>query len=205
MSNETRSNKGKRFPPEVLAQDEVEQLLKACSVRAPTGIRNRALLTVGYRAGLRVSEALSLRPKDVDLENGVVRVLQAKGGKSRTVGLDAGACAIVQRWIDTRHKLKLNGAQRLFCTLKGKPLSTAYVRQMMKRLARRPGIEKRVHYHGLRHSYAWELSQEGVPVPEIQGLLGHRNLKTTGAYLAHIAPHSLIERIRNRPAWGEGL
>ncbi len=74
------SNKGRRFPPEILTPDEVHRLIRAASNRAPTGIRNRALIVVMYRAGLRVSEALGLYPKDVDRSRGTIRVLQGKGG-----------------------------------------------------------------------------------------------------------------------------
>lgn len=205
MNATLRTTKGRKFPPEVLTAEEFTGLMRGCSLRAPTGIRNRALLTVGYRAGLRISEALALQPKDIDPESGEVRVLFGKGGKSRTVALDVGACAIIQRWIDKRHDLGLNGAQRLFCTLHGRPMSRDYIRQLMPRLARRAGIEKRSNFHSLRHSFAHGLSGEGVPVEEIRRLLGHESLQVTGAYLAHIAPHDLVERIRNRPEWGKGL
>ena len=90
----------------------------------------------------------------------------------------------------------------LFCTLEGEPLEQAYVRSLLARLGKKAGLEKRLHYHGLRHTFAWELSQEGVPVRKIQGILGHSHLQTTAIYLDHIAPHDLIEIAHNRPAWG---
>ncbi len=99
------SNKGKRFAPEILTPDEVQKLIRACSSRAPTGVRNRALLALLYRGGLRVSEALALYPKDLDAALGTVRVLQAKGGKDRTVGLDPAAFALLERWGDRRQKI----------------------------------------------------------------------------------------------------
>ena len=68
--------------------------------RAPTGIRNRALITVMYRGGLRLGEALQLKPKDLDAQKGTIRVLHGKGDKARLVGLDEGGWAIVQRWLD---------------------------------------------------------------------------------------------------------
>ena len=72
-------NRGKRFPAEVLTGDEVRGLIKAASGRAPTGIRNRALLGLLYRGGLRISEALALEVKDLDQNAGTVRVLHGKG------------------------------------------------------------------------------------------------------------------------------
>ena len=93
----------RRFPAEVLTDPEVRALLDACGgPYHPVALRNRALIALMYRAGLRVSEALALSPKDVDLATGVVRVLHGKGDVSRTVGLDAGACAVVARRLQKR-------------------------------------------------------------------------------------------------------
>src|ERR1043165_8811793 len=92
----------RRFPPEVLSDPEVRALLDACGAYHPIGLRNRALIALMYRAGLRVSEALALAPKDIDLASGTVRVLHGKGDVSRTVGLDPGACAVVARWLAER-------------------------------------------------------------------------------------------------------
>ena len=90
-------NKGRKAPPEPLSPDEARALIKAASRRAPTGIRNRALMVVLYRGGLRIGEALALKPKDLDIDQGTVRVLRGKRKKSRLVGLDIGALEIVQR------------------------------------------------------------------------------------------------------------
>ena len=136
-------NKGRRLPPEPLSVDEMTRLIKQPSRRAPTGIRNRALLVLLYRGGLRCSEALALRPKDLDVDAGTVRVLHGKGDKARLVGLDSGAMAIIQVWVDKRASLGFNGRQRLICTLKGKPVSSRYVRGLLPRLAAKAGIEKR--------------------------------------------------------------
>ena len=178
--------------------DEVRALIKACSNRAPTGIRNRALLVLLYRGGLRVSEALRLYPKDLDRDAGTVTVLMGKGGKRRTIGLDPGAFAVVERWVDKRAALGINGRAPLLCTLRGQPVASAYVRGLMPRLARRVGIEKRVHPHGLRHTHAAELAFEGVPMNAIQAQRGHSSLATTSRYLAHIAPAELVKAMQAR-------
>ncbi len=144
----TAPNKGKTYPPEVLTEDEVKTLIRACSNRAPTGIRNRALITVIYRAGLRLSEALAVQPKDINPDAGTVTVLHGKGDKRRVVGLDPGSMAIVLRWVDKRHQHGLTGRSRLFCTLRGRPLHSSYVRTLLHRLGVKAGIQKRVHPHG---------------------------------------------------------
>jgi site-specific recombinase XerD len=192
------ANKGRKLPAEPLAPDEVKSLIRVCSKRAPTGVRNRALVVTLYRCGLRVSEALALMPKDLDAANSTIRVLHGKGDRSRTVGLDAGAWALLQLWLERRAALGLNGRQPVFCTLKGKPVSAAYVRMLLPRLARRAGIEKRVHAHGLRHTHAFELASEGTPIHVIQCQLGHSSAATTDRYIRHLRPEAVIEQMKGR-------
>ncbi|MGH2862096.1 MAG: tyrosine-type recombinase/integrase, partial [Solirubrobacteraceae bacterium] len=109
-ASKTKMRKGaasasRRRPPEVLSEAEAVALLKACSTRAPTGIRNRALIAVLWRSGLRISEALSLELRDVDLKQGTIRVRHGKGDRSRTVGVDEQTAALLARWIDRRRAL----------------------------------------------------------------------------------------------------
>ena len=193
------SNKGKRYPVEVLTEDEVPRLIRACSNRAPTGVRNKALIVLLWRGQLRVSEALALQPKDLDRSSGTARVLRGKGSKARTVGLDEGAFAIVERWLDVRADRGIKGRNKpLFCTLDGTALDASYVRRMLKRMAIRAGIEKRVHPHGLRHTGASELLSEGVDVGVISKQLGHKSIATTARYLDHISPQRVIDTMRQR-------
>ena len=145
-----------------------------------------------------MSEALDLKPSDIDTERGTIRVLHGKGDRSRTVGVDDGALAVVQLWKAERAKLGVNGRQKLFCTLSGGPLSANQVRQMIKRRAANAGLDKRVHPHGLRHTHAVELMEEGVPVNAIQHQLGHTSIATTNIYLQHIAPADVIAVGRRR-------
>ena len=196
-------NKGRRLPPEPLAENEVQELLRACSRDAPTGVRNRALIAVLYRAGLRLSEALALFPKDLDLASGTARILHGKGDRARTVGFDEGTAAIVERWLDRRLTLGFGNREPVFCTLRGSLLHASYVRALLPRLAHKAGIEKRVHAHGLRHSFAAELARENVPLNLIQKQLGHASVATTSQYLDHIAPQQVIEAMRSRRWRGE--
>lgn len=191
-------NKGRTLPPEPLTHSEVLALLRQCSTRAPTGLRNAALIVLLWRAGLRCREALDLRPKDIDAQDHTVRVLHGKGNRSRTLGLDATAFAVIARWLDTRKAMSINGRAPLLCTLKGGKLHTSYVRALLPRLAAQAGIEKRVHAHGLCHSHAADLVREGVPVNLIQRQLGHASLAVTSAYLDHIAPEQVVAVIRGR-------
>lgn len=106
--------------------------------------------------------------------------------------------AVIMRWLDRRHELGISGRARLYCALNGRQLKPSYVRTMVKRLADLAGINKRVHPHGLRHTMAYELMMEGVPMPIIQQQLGHASLATTERYLRHIAPKDVIEAMTDR-------
>jgi len=109
--------------------------------RSRPGIRNRALIAVLYRGGLRISEALALRPKDVDQAAGTVTVLHGKGDQRRTVGMDPAAFALLERWLDKRRALGLSARRPIFCTLGGEPIDSSYVGRLLPRLAVRAGIE----------------------------------------------------------------
>lgn len=184
---------GKRYPPEPLTPGEVAALLSQCSRRAPTGIRNRALLMLMYRSGLRVSEVLALRPSSVNLAAHSIRLLDTKSGQAQTRGFHPAAEDALARWLDTRRRLGLarNGAP-LFCTLVGGPVSDDYVRNLLRRLAAKAGIDKRVHPHGLRHTFAVELEAAGTPATVISKLLGHSSVAVTARYLDHLTNHQAI-------------
>jgi site-specific recombinase XerD len=141
---------------------------------------------------------LSLFPKDLDPKAGTIRVLNGKGEKARTIGVDPAAFAVISRWNDERRRIGINGRVHLFCTLTGGRIYTSYIRALFKRLARKAGIEKRVHPHGLRHTFAAQLAAEGYPMNLIQKQLGHSSLATTSRYLDHIAPAQLIEAMQSR-------
>jgi site-specific recombinase XerD len=195
----------RKLPAEVYTPDEIARLVKACSTRAITGVRNRALIVALYRGGLRIGEALSLLPKDLDRAAGMVRVLHGKGDKARTVGLDDGAFAVIERWLDAREKLGIGARKPVFCTLKGEPIESAYIRALLPRLARKAGMTKRCHAHGFRHSAAFEMATEGIDLLTISAALGHASTATTDKYLRHIAPRAVIDTMRARVWEGAAL
>ena len=188
------ANKGRKLPPELLTADDVRALLAACSTSAPTGLRNRALVVVLYRAGLRLDEALSLTPAGVDCAHSVLAV----GDPVRVAGIDSAALAIVEQWLDARGRLRLPADGPLFCTLGGGPLHPAYVRQLLPRLAAKAGIGKRVHAQGLRYSHAAELAAEGLPAELIRAQLGHESLASTDRYLRRVPPPDRIGALQRR-------
>jgi len=197
-SSSLSSARPRRRPPEVLTELEVIALIRACSSRAPTGVRNRALIAVLWRSGLRISEALALELRDVDLELGTVRVRHGKGDKSRTVGVDEQTAALLARWLDRRRKLGPGARAPVFCTLAGGRVDASYVRHLLPRLAAKAGLDRRVHAHGLRHTYASELARERTPINVIRDALGHTSLAVTDRYLRDVAPMHVIDTIRAR-------
>ncbi len=192
--NSKSHNKGEKFPAEPLTQKEVIALMDACSKRAPTGKRDRALICMLWRGQLRIAEALALKPADFDADKCTLRVLKG----TRVVVIDRQACAELQTWLVIRKSLGLNGHRPIFCTLKGKPMSSAQIREKLPRLARRAGIEKRVHARGLRHTGASELVEEGVALIDVQHQLGHASAATTDRYLHSLNPKARAERLRER-------
>lgn len=194
--------KGDR-PAEPLAPDEVRALLMECGGDSLTAVRNHALMVVMWRAGLRVGEALKLKPSDVNYADGTIRVLHTKVRKARTVGVDDQALAVVSLWADARKAAGIDGGP-LFCRLHGQPgakLSSRYVGAQMARLAVRAGVRHRVTPHQMRHTHAVELRREGWPVPEIARQLGHSSISTTQTYIDHMYPAEVIDRARAR-TWG---
>lgn len=145
-----------------------------------------------YRAGLRCNEALNLKVRDVDMRRHEIRVWQGKGGRDRRVWVDATTIEYLALWVDRRPK-----SEWFFCTLVGDRMSDSAVRHMMARRGKKAGIDIRVHPHLLRHTYATELLEDGYSIIEVQKLMGHANLSTTGIYL-HVADESLRRRLVER-------
>lgn len=187
-------NSGKDYPAEPLTPAEVAALIGACSHRSPTGIRNRALITLLYRSGLRVSEILALRPADVNISAHSLRLLDTKSGHAQTRGFHPSADDALSRWLDTRKTLGVRG-RTAFCKLDGGGLSDDYVRGLLRRLAAKGGVDKRVHPHGLRHTFAVELEAAGTPVTTISKLLGHSSVAVTARYLDHLTNGQAIESL----------
>jgi len=159
-------------------------------------------------AGLRLSEALALQPRDI--EAGTVNVRHGKGDRQRVVGLNSAAVAHIDRWLVERERMGISRRAPLFCTFSKRggrrhvvALSSRQVQLALKRRALRAGIEKRVHPHGLRHSCAVALVERGVAVPLVQRQLGHTNLGTTDVYLRGLGVSAHVDVVRDLD-WSAG-
>lgn len=191
----------RKLDADLLTPIEIERLLRFCSNRAPTGIRNRAMLALAWRSGLRLGEVLALQTKDIDLDGATLVVQHGKGGKRRIVGLDAGTAALIARWLEVRRRRGINGRAPVFCTLQGAEIDQSYVRHLLPRLAAKAGIAKRTHFHGLRHRFATDLIKEGADLLTVQRLLGHESAATTSVYLSRIGASEAVAFARER-VWG---
>jgi site-specific recombinase XerD len=114
-----------------------------------------------------------------------VRVLHGKGNKATTRNHHANADDALAQWIDTRRAVCFRGGP-LFCTLDGDPLQAQYVRNLLKRLATAAEVDKRVHSHGFRDTFAVELGRSGTDIAAISRLLGHSSIAVTTRYPHHL-------------------
>jgi site-specific recombinase XerD len=171
-------------------------MLRACG-SSPLGVRNRAHLALIYRTGMRVASSCALEREDVFTESEVrhVRVERVKrNSRVLTFVLDTRASELLDAWL----ALRGDEPGPLFRTSSGQAIQTSYMRRLCKLLARRAGIRRRVHPHGLRHAFAAELYREGAGVIEIGLALGHSKIATTQVYLQSIGATEVNERLRGR-------
>ena len=142
-------------------------------------MKQRAILTVCYAAGLRIGEALQLKLTDIDSQRMVIRVDQGKGRKDRYVMLSPALLALLRRyWKTARPRHWLFPSAQL-----EQPLSRHAVHLACQQARRRAGLQKAISPHSLRHAFASHLLEAGTDVRTIQLLLGHRSLSTTARYL----------------------
>jgi integrase/recombinase XerD len=170
--------------PKALPLARVEQLLGACRLDDPLGVRDRALLELLYSTGARISEAVGLDLDDIDLDTRSV-LLAGKGGKQRIVPVGRPAVAAVDAYrVRARPGLaaKGRGTPALFLNARGGRLSRQSAWQVLRDAAGRAGVTEPVSPHTMRHSFATHLLEGGADVRVVQELLGHASVTTTQVY-----------------------
>lgn len=176
-----RPKREKRLPV-VLSPKEVKAI-----VNAPVNIKHRAILSLGYSAGLRISEVINLKVEHIDSQRMQIRVVGGKGRKDRNTLLSTSTlellrgyykCYHPKHWLIEGHSYGLG------------QYSTSSIRQVLKRAQIKAGIDKAVTYHTLRHCFATHLLEQGTSLQIIKYLLGHASISTTGVYL-HVQQYSL--------------
>ncbi len=177
--------------PKTLTEAEVEALLAAPDVDTPEGHRDRTMLEVLYATGLRVSELVDLRPEQLSLNQGLVRVV-GKGGKERLVPLGEEALSWLNDFNRGGRVLLLGGrpCNHLFPTRRGSGMTRQAFWYLIKKHAQTAGISKPLSPHTLRHAFATHLLNHGADLRVVQMLLGHSDLSTTQIY-THVARERL--------------
>ena len=186
--------------PGTLTEKEVEKLLAAPDVDTALGIRDRAMLEVLYATGLRVSELVGLRSEQVNLGQGVLRVV-GKGDKERLVPLGELAVGWLDRFFERSRAeiLGMKSSPALFPTARGRAMTRQAFWYLIKRYAGCAGISRDISPHTLRHAFATHLLDHGADLRVVQMLLGHRDISTTQIY-THIARERLkILHARHHP------
>jgi len=181
---EVKAPKRTKSLPKSLSEEDVRKLIDAVEVSDDgSGLqvfirtRDRLILSLLYSSGLRVSELVSLRINDIDLQERTIRI-RGKGDKDRIVLFDENTRNLLEDYLQKR----VHESDYLFLNRFGDPLTPRYVQMMIKNYARKAGINKKVTPHILRHSFATHLLKNGVDIRAIQQLLGHSNLSTTQIY-----------------------
>lgn len=179
--------------PKSLSEADVEALLAAPDLSEPIGQRDRAMLEVLYACGLRVTELVSLTLEQVNLRQGVLRVM-GKGSKERLVPMGEEAIVWVERYLRGARDELLGGrpSDVLFPSLRGEQMTRQTFWHRIKHQAAVAGIGKALSPHTLRHAFATHLLNHGADLRVVQMLLGHSDLSTTQIY-THVARARLQE------------
>lgn len=179
--------------PKSLSEEDVEALLQAPDLSEPIGQRDRAMLEVLYACGLRVTELVSLTLDQVNLRQGVLRVM-GKGSKERLVPMGEEAVVWIERFVRDGRNEMLGGrpSDVLFPSQRGEQMTRQTFWHRIKHQAQVAGIGKSLSPHTLRHAFATHLLNHGADLRVVQMLLGHSDLSTTQIY-THVARARLQE------------
>lgn len=169
--------------PKSMSETEVEALLRAPDTETAEGFRDRTMLELLYATGLRVTELVTLRPDQLSLNQGVVRVM-GKGSKERLVPLGEEALDWLARFIPgaRRELLGQRISEALFPTRRGEAMTRQAFWYLIKKYALKAGILASLSPHTLRHAFATHLLNHGADLRVVQMLLGHSDLSTTQIY-----------------------
>jgi integrase/recombinase XerD len=182
--------------PDVLTDEEINQLIDSIDLLKPEGLRNRAILETLYSCGLRVSELVSLRMSNLHFEQEFVKI-SGKGEKERLVPISKRAIEDIKRYlVGYRKKLKIDksGENILFLNRRGKKLSRVMIFTIIKTLGAKINLKKSISPHTFRHSFASALVKGGADLRAVQEMLGHESILTTEIY-THLDKEFLKETV----------
>jgi len=178
--------------PKFLDLEEVDRLLAQPDTATPRGLRDKALISVLYATGLRVTELISLKLSNLHLDEGYLTCV-GKGDKERIVPVGQDATDWLRKYMsESRPRLAASGSRWLFVNSRGTPLSRVGFWKLLKEYGIKAGITRAISPHALRHSFATHLLDRGADLRAIQMMLGHADLSTTQIYT-----HVLEARLRS--------
>jgi len=193
-TSKVESPKLGRSLPKTLSEEEVERLIQAPDVDDDIGLRDRAMLELIYACGLRVSELISLDILNINLRQGVIRVI-GKGEKERLVPMGEEALHWIERYINKSRPNFIkadNKITEVFLSKRGKAMTRQTFWYRLKEYAQLASINKELSPHTLRHAFATHLINHGADLRTVQLLLGHSSLSTTQIY-TEVARHRMKE------------
>ncbi|KQC13524.1 MAG: hypothetical protein APR63_00480 [Desulfuromonas sp. SDB] len=176
--------RSKRPLPKPLTVEEVEMVLKCVGNSTPEEIRDRAIFELIYSSGLRVSEVCEMKFSSILWDEGLIRII-GKGNKERIVPVGKPALKAIKDYLEEAREKLLKDKKDIdivFLSSRGRPISRQMIWIRLKRAARKACIEKEIHPHTLRHSFATHLLQGGADLRAVQDLLGHSSISTTQIY-----------------------
>jgi site-specific recombinase XerC len=180
--------RGKTLARDLLNEAELDRLLDACG-DGDSPARNRALIALVTGTGIRISEALDLEPKHVDLRRRRVVVGSRNGVVGRQVWLHPKAVPHLRAWDKVRQELGLSECP-VFCNLEGERMHSSYYRSLFPKLGQAAKVEKRIYADGLRHVFARRAWEGKATQRSIQLQFGHGNITATVALLERLGLHN---------------
>jgi integrase/recombinase XerD len=182
--------------PEVLTEDEINQLIKSVDLNHVFGQRNKTIIEVLYGTGIRVSELVNLKLSNIFFKESILKV-NGKGDKERFVPLGKIASTEIKTYINIRDKMKIDSKNTdiLFINRYGRKLTRSMIFKIITDASRSIGLEKKISPHTLRHSFATHLLKNGADLRTIQLILGHESITTTEIY-THLDTFHLEEVLK---------
>jgi integrase/recombinase XerD len=170
--------------PDVLTMEEIDTIIDAVDLEKPEGQRNKAMLETLYSCGLRVSELVNLKVTNLFFEQGFIKV-EGKSEKERLVPVSEKAVVEINKYLGGYRKtLRISPESEnvLFLNRRGKKLSRVMIFTIIKNLAQKVGMDKKISPHTFRHSFATHLISGGADLRAVQEMLGHESILTTEIY-----------------------
>lgn len=168
----------RRKIPTTLTAKQVREIIDQPNKRVPTGLRNKAILSLVWDSGARVSDITNLKPGNLNISKKEIIIKNGKGGVDRILSFSEYTQDLLKKYKEDRPKGKY-----FFCTLKGNKLDRIYLYSMVRRYAKRIGITKKVGMHTLRHSFALNFyKNSNHDLIRLQKILGHKDIRNTQIY-----------------------